>query len=48
MEDVYVTVDLTEAQYDKLMEFLGEQPIDSGFGEIYDLLLKAVDEDEEE
>jgi len=51
MDDTFVTVDLTEFEFDALIDWLGEQEISTGLSKLYDKLIaasEAVDEDEEE
>jgi len=43
MDDVFVSVDLTEFEYDEVIEWLGEQEISSGLSGLYDKLLAAVE-----
>lgn len=43
MDDVFVTVDLTETEYDALVEWLGEQQIETGLGKLYDRLLELAE-----
>ena len=43
MDDVFVTVDLTETEYDDLVEWLGEQQIETGLGKLYDRLLELAE-----
>ena len=50
MEDTFVTVDLTEFEFDALVDWLCEQ-ISSGLSKLYDKLIaasEAADEEEEE
>jgi len=50
MEDTFVTVDLTEFEFDALIDWLGEQEISSGLSKLYDKLIaasEAADEEEE-
>jgi hypothetical protein len=50
MNEIFVSVDLTEFEYDELLEWLGEQEISSGLSDLYNKLLAAVearDADEE-
>jgi len=48
MDDVFVTVDLTETEYDAVVEWLGEEPINTGLGDLYDRLnaLAKANEDD--
>jgi len=53
MDDVFVSVDLTEFEYDEVIDWLGEQEISSGLSDLYNKLLAAVEardaaEEEEE
>ena len=48
MDEVFVTVDLTEFEYDELIEWLGEQEISTGLSKLYDKLLAAVEAREED
>ena len=51
MDEVFVSVDLTEFEYDALVDWLGEQEISSGLSGLYDKLFAAVearDSEEEE
>ena len=51
MEDTFVTVDLTEFEFDALVDWLGEQEISSGLSKLYDKLIaasEAASEDEED
>ena len=43
MNDIFVSVDLTEFEYDELLEWLGEQEIASGLSDLYNKLLAAVE-----
>ena len=43
MDDAFVTVDLTESEYDALVEWLSEEQIGSGLGKLYDRLLESVE-----
>ena len=43
MDDIFVTVDLNEAEFDALVEWLGEQQIDTGLGKLYDRLLELAE-----
>lgn len=47
MDDVFVTVDLTEAEYDALIEWLGEEQINTGLGSLYDRLLESAENKDE-
>ena len=45
MDEVFVSVDLTEFEYDEVIDWLGEQEISSGLSDLYKkllLLLKHV------
>jgi len=51
MEDTFVTVDLTEFEFDSLIDWLGDQQISSGLSKLYDKLIaasEAASEDEED
>ena len=51
MDEVFVSVDLTEFEYDEVIDWLGEQEISSGLSDLYKKLLAAVearDSEEEE
>ncbi len=41
--DTFVSIDLTEDEYDQLVEWLGEQEIGTGLGKLYDRLIEAVE-----
>jgi len=43
MDDIFVTVDLNETEFDALVEWLGEQQIDTGLGKLYDRLLELAE-----
>ena len=43
MDEIFVSVDLTEFEYDELLEWLGEQEIASGLSDLYNKLLAAVE-----
>ena len=47
MDDVFVTVDLNETEYDALVEWLGEQQIETGLGKLYDRLLEPAENKDE-
>jgi len=51
MDETFVTVDLTEFEYDELIEWLGGQEISTGLSKLYDKLIaasEAIDEEAEE
>jgi len=48
MDDTFVTVDLTEFEFDALVDWLGEQEISSGLSKLYDKLIAASEAAEEE
>jgi hypothetical protein len=43
MDEFFVSVDLTEHEYDEMLEWLGEQEISSGLSGLYNKLLAAVE-----
>lgn len=43
MDDIFVTVDLTETEFDALVEWLGEEEISTGLGKLYDRLLELAE-----
>ena len=43
MDEIFVSVDLTEFEYDELLEWLGEQEIASGLSDLYNKLQAAVE-----
>ena len=43
MDEVFVNVDLTEFEYDEVIDWLGEQEISSGLSDLYNKLLAAVE-----
>ena len=43
MDEVFVSIDLTESEFDAIVEWLGEQSIDSGLGKLYDRLIAATE-----
>jgi hypothetical protein len=43
MDEFFVSVDLTEYEYDEMLEWLGEQEISSGLSGLYNKLLAAVE-----
>jgi hypothetical protein len=43
MDDVFVSVDLTEFEYDEIIDWLGDKEISSGLSGLYDKLLAAVE-----
>ena len=43
MDDVFVTVDLTETEFDALVEWLGDEQINTGLGKLYDRLLELAE-----
>jgi hypothetical protein len=47
MEDNFVTVTLSEFEYDELIDWLGEREISSGLSDLYNKLQAAVDAREE-
>ena len=48
MDEVFVSVDLTEFEYDEIMDWLGQQEISSGLSDLYNKLLAAVENRGEE
>jgi len=48
MDNAYVTIDLDEHEAEQIRDWLEEQPIASGLGNLYDRLIEAIDEKEEE
>ena len=51
MDETFVTVDLTEVEYDELIEWLGGQEISTGLSKLYDKLIaasEAIDEEVED
>jgi len=48
MNEAFVTVDLTEFEFDALIDWLGEQEISSGLSKLYDKLVAASEAAEEE
>ena len=43
MDDVFVTVDLTETEFDALVEWLGDEQINTGLGKLYDRLIELAE-----
>ena len=43
MDDVFVTVDPTETEFDARVEWLGEEHINSGLGKLYDRLIELAE-----
>jgi len=43
MDETFVTVDLTEFEYDEIMEWVSDQEISSGLSDLYNKLLAAVE-----
>lgn len=43
MDDVFVTVDLTETEFDALVEWLGDEQINTGLFKLYDRLLELAE-----
>lgn len=39
----FVTIDLSEDEYDQVIEWLSEQEISTGLGKLYDRLIEAVE-----
>jgi len=48
MEDTFVVVELTEFEFDSLVDWLGDQEISSGLSKLYDKLIAASEALEEE
>jgi len=48
MSDTFVTVSLTEFEFDALVEILSEKEIGSGLGSLYERLIAASEADEED
>jgi len=44
MDDVFVSIDLTQDEYDQVVEWLGSEEISSGLGQLYARLLEAAEE----
>ncbi len=47
MIDAFVTIELTEEEFDQVIEWLGDQEIQSGLYKLYDRLMIAVEAVEE-
>ena len=43
MDEIFVSVDLTEFEYDEIMEWVSDQEISSGLSDLYNKLLAAVE-----
>ena len=43
MEDAFVSIDLTEEEFDKIVDWVGEQEINTGLGKLYDRLYEALE-----
>ena len=43
MDEIFVSVDLTEFEYDEVIDWLGEKEISSGLSDLYNKLLAAVE-----
>lgn len=41
--ETFVSVDLSEDEFEQVIEWLGEQEIQSGLGKLYDRLMAAVE-----
>lgn len=39
----FVSIDLSEDEYDQIIEWLSEQEISTGLGKLYDRLIEAVE-----
>lgn len=48
MSDTFVTVSLTEFEFDALVEILSEKEIGSGLGSLYERLIAASEAEDEE
>jgi len=48
MSDTFVTVSLTEFEFDALVEILAEKEIGSGLGNLYEKLIAASESEDEE
>jgi hypothetical protein len=48
MIDTYVSIELTEEEYDLVIEWLSEQEISTGLGKLYDRLIEAAEFREDE
>ncbi|NBW15402.1 MAG: hypothetical protein EBR82_46145 [Caulobacteraceae bacterium] len=44
MENAFVTIELSEDEYDQVLEWLGSEEISTGLGELYARLLAAAEE----
>ena len=43
MDEIFVSVDLTEFEYNEIMEWVSDQEISSGLSDLYNKLLAAVE-----
>ena len=43
MENAFVTIELSEDEYDQVLEWLGSEEISTGLGELYARLLAAAE-----
>ena len=48
MSDAFVTVSLTEFEFDALVEILSEKEIGSGLGNLYEKLIAASEAEEDD
>ena len=48
MSDAFVTVSLTEFEFDSLVDILSEKEIGSGLGNLYEKLIAASESEDEE
>jgi hypothetical protein len=44
MDDVFVSIDLSEDEYDQIIDWLGSEEIATGLGSLYARLLAAAEE----
>jgi len=48
MDETFVSVDLTEFEYDEIIDWLGGQEISTGLSKLYDKLIAAAESLDEE
>jgi hypothetical protein len=48
MENAFVTIELSEDEYDQVLEWLGSEEISTGLGELYARLLAAAETRDED